>query len=307
MKKSIIITGADGFIGSHLVEYLSQRDYLIYALIIQDSSTRYRIENMSNVKIIECDLFQYEKISDKIPKNTAAFFHFAWSGVSPESRKCIEKQKINLALTMNAIKLAASVETQRFIFPGSTMEYSYSNHIINNEAVPSPQNAYGAVKVACRYLCEEMCRECNIEFNYIVISGIYSEDRIDNNVIYYTITTLLKNEKPKLTKLEQLWDYVHIDDVVRALELIVKYGKNGRFYTIGHGDNTPLYNYIYKIRDMINPNLELGIGEVEYKDGVIPMSCVDLKAINEDTGYVPHISFDEGICRVIAKVKEKIK
>lgn len=305
MGNSIIITGADGFIGSNLTKYLAELGYEVYALIIPSSPTRARIENINNVKIIECELSDYKKIEKKLPSNVLAFFHFAWSGVSPESRKSFEEQKLNIELTLNAIKLAEITKTKKFIFPGSTMEYSYSKQVINEMTVPSPQNAYGATKIACRFFCEVMCKDSKIDFIYVVISGIYSEKRMDSNVIYYTISSLLKNEKPKLTKLEQLWDYVHIDDVTSAFELIVKYGKDGRFYTIGHGDNWPLYNYIYKIRDIINPSLELGIGEVEYSDNRIPMSCVDLSSLTEDTGFVPKISFDEGIRRVIAKIKER--
>ena len=55
---------------------------------------------------------------------------------------------------------------------------------------------------------------------------------------------MLNNESPLLTKLEQMWDYVHIDDVVDALCLIGKLGKAGAIYTVGHGDNRQLKNYI---------------------------------------------------------------
>lgn len=306
MSGSVVITGGDGFIGSHLAKYLSNKDYSIYALTIKGSPLKDRIEGINGLHIIECDLLNYEEIIDMLPKNPDAVFHFAWAGVSPESRRTFDVQKVNLELTYNAIKLAASINAQKFIFPGSTMEYSYSNHIINSEAVPSPQNAYGAIKIACRYMCEVICKDFGIAFNYVVISSIYSEDRIDNNVIYYTIKSLLNGEKPQLTKLEQLWDYVHSDDVMHGLFLVMVYGKNGRFYTIGHGDNWSLANYIYKIRDIIDPSLELGIGEVPYGDDRIPMSCVDLSTIKEDTGFEPQIPFDIGIRSVIERVKERM-
>ena len=173
---------------------------------------------------------------------------------------------------------------------------------------PSPQNAYGAAKVAARFLCESLCKELKIPYIYAVATGIYASDRRDDNVIYYTISKLLKREKPSLTKLEQLWDYVHIDDAVEALYLISTKGKDGAFYSIGHGDNWALANYIYKIRDIIDPSLPLGIGEVPYKgrSGVLPCSCVDLTDLCHDTGFVPRVSFEEGITRVIEAVKNQL-
>lgn len=304
MSATVVISGGDGFIGSHLTRYLVECGYKVYALVMKGSPLVSRIADIDSVTIIEGDLDHYEEFFDELPRKPRAFLHFAWAGVSPEERKSVEKQRINLNISLSAVEMASKIGAEKFIFPGSTMEYSLSNHIINDEAAPSPQNAYGAVKISTRYLCSMKCKELGLNFVYAVISSIYSEDRIDNNVVYYTISTLLKREKPKLTKLEQLWDYVHIDDVMLGLRLIIEKGKDKRFYCIGHGDNWPLSNYILKIRDIIDPTLPLGIGEVPYEGNRLPMSCVDLSSIIDDTGFTPQIDFEQGIRRVIEKVKD---
>lgn len=305
MYRKIVITGADGFIGSHLSKYLAREEDEVYAIVIPKSPIKDRITNVAGIHIIEGDMNSYETLVEHLPKNPDAFIHFAWAGVAPEDRKSIEVQKSNLDLTMNAIKLAATIESAKFVFPGSTFEYIYSEKIINRYTTPSPQDAYGATKVAARYYSSMLCNQLNVPFVYAVISGIYAADRIDNNVINYSITKLLYREKPSVTKLEQLWDYVHIDDVIHALDLIIDSGKNGGFYVIGHGDNMPLANYIYLIRDLINPELPLGIGDVPYTSDKMPMSCVDLTEIHEDTGFVPQISFEKGIVDVIEKIRER--
>lgn len=61
----------------------------------------------------------------------------------------------------------------------------------------------------------------------MVITGIYAADRRDNNIIFYVIDKLLRKEKPLMTKLEQLWDYINIRDVVEALTLIGEKGQGG--------------------------------------------------------------------------------
>lgn len=299
-----MISGADGFIGSHLVRYFSEHDFEVYALTLPDSPTRFRIEGLKNVRILDKHLSELLSECDEFLYKPTAFIHLAWSGVAPEARNSVEKQATNIELCMQAVRLAAKIGAERFILPGSTMEYSYCGQEINEKACPSPQNAYGAAKISARYLCEALCEELNIAYIYAVITGIYSEDRRDNNVIYYTINELLNGRKPSLTALEQKWDYVYIDDVVCAFYLIALKGKNGAFYSIGHGDNWALANYILKIRDEIDSELPLGIGEVPYKDARLPSSCVDMKSLKCDTGFEPKISFEEGIRKVIQKVKE---
>lgn len=301
--RTVVITGADGFIGNHLTRYLTEHDMSVYAVIMPNSPLRGRIEPIPGVHVIEAELSEYLSFEKQIPRKPVALFHLAWSGVSSEARNSIEAQQSNLSLCMDAVRLASSIGAQRFILPGSTMEYAYCGKVINASALPSPQNAYGAAKVAARYLCAAMCEELGVPYIYAVISGIYSADRRDGNVIYYTIEKLLQRERPVYTKLEQLWDYIHIDDVVRAFYLIALKGRGGAFYSIGHGDNWPLANYIFMIRDIIDPSLPLGIGELPYKNGKLPSSCVDLTAIKADTGFVPTIPFDVGIKAVIGSVK----
>lgn len=305
--KTVVITGADGFIGHHLVRYMTSQGYTVYAIVIENSPTQSRLEGLEKVNVVVSNESNYETLADRLPKSPSAFIHLAWAGVSPEDRNCMDIQMKNVNLCLNAVKLAATINAKRFILPGSTLEYAYCGAPINERACPSPQNAYGAAKLASRYLCASQCEELKIPFIYTVITGIYSPDRTDNNIIFYTITSLLKGEKPSFTKLEQLWDYVHIDDVIRALYLVATSGKDKAFYTIGHGDNWPLYNYIYQIRNMINPELPLGIGEIPYKNGLCPSSCVDLTALQSDTGFEPKVPFEEGIRQVIDTVAEQLR
>ena len=152
-------------------------------------------------------------------------------------------------------------------------------------------------------MCSDYATRNNIDFVYAIVAGIYAADRRDNNVIFYTIDKLLRGEKPMLTRLEQLWDYVYIDDVMDAFFLIGEKGKGGAVYAIGHGDNWALSNYIDIIHRAINPELPLGIGEVPYTSDVMPSSCIDLTDIERDTGFRPKIDFETGISRVIKRIR----
>ena len=301
---TVIVSGASGFIGRHLVRYLSEQGVSVCALASPGRGGR--VEKLPNVSVVECSLDDWSEAAARLPQNPDAFLCLAWGGVSPENRNSFECQFANVGLSLNAVRLAAAVHAQRFILPGSTAEYAESQGPINAQSAPSPQNAYGAAKIAARFLCRALAEELGLPYIYTVITGTYSADRKDSNVIYYAISSLLQGKRPSFTRLEQLWDYVHIDDVVRALHLIAAEGKGGAFYTIGHGDNWPLSNYILCIRDIINPDAELGLGDIPYKGGKMPSSCVDLRSLQEDTGFVPRIPFDVGIREVIAEVSKEL-
>ena len=304
--KRVIVTGADGFIGTNFIKKLVEQHVEVWAVVYPLSETKHRIMGLKSVHCVETDISELQSKAAQFPKDVDAFYHFAWQGVNANDRNNLGIQLVNIDLCLKCIEFAATLGVKKFILPGSTSEYLYYGRPINEQAIPSPQNAYGSVKVALRYLAEQHAKQLRLDFIYVVITGIYAADRKDNNVIFYTIDKLLRGEKPSVTKLEQQWDYVNIEDVVEALMLVGEKGKSGAFYAIGHGDNQPLYKYIEVIRDYINPNLPLGIGEVPYANDILPSSCIDLSKLQEDTGFVPCVNFEEGIKAVIDTMKKEI-
>ena len=304
--KKVLITGADGFIGRNLVEKMLGNGMAVIAIVYPGNNI---YENNTNENLlVKCmDLNQIMNHVREFPNDIDVMYHFAWVGVKPEARNDLDVQMINVNMTIDCMKLANAIGIKKVVFPGSTNEYLYCGKPINKDAVPSPSNAYGAAKIALRYLCNDYASRNNIEFIYTIITGIYAADRRDNNVIFYTINKLLQREKPALTKLEQLWDYVYIDDVTEALYLMGEKGKGGAVYGVGHGDNWPLNNYIKIIRQKMDPSLPLGIGEIPYSSPVLPCSCIDLADIQRDTGFEPKVDFETGITKVIDKIKEDME
>ena len=301
--KKVLVTGADGFLGRHLVKKLLSEGKEVFG-VIYPGGVEYEDWHDNRLHIREMDLNGASRYAGEFPVGEIdVMYHFAWTGVKPEDRDLFDVQMKNIGMTTECMKLAAAIKIKRIVFPGSTCQYLYYGKPLNRDAPPSPADAYGAAKTALRYLCSAYAEEHGIDFIYTIITGVYSSDRIDNNVISYTINCLLRKEKPALTKLEQLWDYIHIDDAVEALFLAGEKGKKNAIYAIGHGDNWELRRYIEIIHNLIDSSLPLGIGEIPYSGDVIPSSCIDLSEIQRDTGFTPRVDFESGIAAVIEKMR----
>ena len=301
-----VITGADGFIGRHVTRYLSGARHSVTALVMPKSPIRGTIDGLPGVQVVECDLLHLDAVRSQVPVAPDVVLHLAWAGVSADDRDDLSIQRVNEDLSLAVVRFASEIHASRFVLPGSTMEYSLGEKVISGaDDVPTPQNAYGAVKVATRFLCEALARKLGLHFNYVIFSSVYGPDRRDGNVIYYVIRALLRGESPKLTKMEQLWDFIHIDDLVRALAAVCEKGVNGRTYPIGYGGRVRLAEYIQEIHRLIDPSIELGIGVRPYDYGRRPHSCVDTTALAQDTGFMPRISFSDGIKDVIRQIREE--
>ncbi len=202
-------------------------------------------------------------------------------------------------MALNALDVCNAVGCELFVSTGTVAEYALTTDVMNLYAKQSPNDMYGAAKVSAHYFLEVHARKLNQPFIWTVIPSTFGERRTDNNIITYTIKKLLCGEKPEYGNLEQMWDFLYVSEVVRALRLIGEKGKPNKVYGIGSGQYRPLCDYIKDIRNVINPSLELGIGEVPSLSKQSFSSCVNIYELIKDTGFQPEISFEAGIIKTV--------
>lgn len=294
MKKTIV-TGGTGFIGSWLIQELLNNDIEVTAIVRAKNKLLPDIINHKNCivieKPIEClDGGEFE-CSDKYD----AFFHLGWGGVSSEHKNETKQQIDNIVMSLAALEICNKIGCKKFLASGTVAEYAFCTNIMDVNAKQTPNDMYGAAKTSARYFLDVRARQLNQPFIWMVIPSTFGERRTDNNIITYTIRTLLQGEKPQYGSLTQMWDFLYVAEVVRAIRLIGEKGRIGKVYGIGSGRFRPLKSYIEDIRDIIDPSLELGIGEIPQMSQQTFSSCVNIYDVVNDTGFLPQITFQEGI------------
>lgn len=298
--KRIVITGGTGFIGSWLIKELIQHNVEVIALVRDIHTTIFdAMENRSLLHLIQYNTKEYEALSDN-SEQIDAFYHLAWAGVSTKQKNDGQLQLENIHFSMEMLEFAKKIGAARFFGMGTVAEYAFSENTIEaNGSRQTPNDMYGAAKTSAHYMLEAYARILDIPFNWIVIPSTFGEGRRDDNIITYTITTLLRGERPQYGMLMQMWDFLYVGEVARALRLIGEKGISGKTYGIGSGVYRQLKDYIVKIRDIINPELELGIGDIPSLSDKAFSSCVNIYELVKDTGFEPKVSFEEGINKTI--------
>lgn len=291
----VVVTGANGFLGSHLALSLANKGIEVIALVAKGFDYSF-LKNIKNIRCIEFELDHLNDLElDNSFDNVTLMYHMAWAGVNSSLKNEAILQAQNIIYSLSILEFAQKKNINRVIIPGSAAEMSCGNDIITGKECPAPSDLYSAAKVGTRYLCQTYAQQHNIDLIWTLITSIYGPGRNDNNLISYTIKSLLKKEKPSLTKLEQKWDYLYIDDLIEALIAVGKSGKGNKIYPIGSGEHYPMSVFVEKIRNYIDPTLPLGIGEIPYKSNVIDNQIMDISELRKDTGFIPQYSFDKGI------------
>lgn len=297
--KKIVVTGATSMLGVALIKECIKNDIEVLAVIRPNSSNEYRIPKSSLIEVIECGLEDIEKIKEYTNKKYDTFYHFAWDATSKQNRGNVFLQDLNITYTLNAIRVAKQIGCKMFVGAGSQAEYGRISHTISPNTVACPEIPYGIAKYTAGKLGGILCKELDMKFIWTRIFSVYGIYDNDQTMIMYCIDKLLKSEKPELTKCEQKWDYLHCEDAARAFRLIGEKGKDQSIYCIGSGQVRPLYEYVKIINNTIDKNLEVGIGTVEYSPNQVMHLCADITNLTEDTGFMPNISFEEGINKTI--------
>lgn len=301
--KTAIVTGASGFIGRNLITKLIKENVIIYALDKPEFAGK--VSESDNVRFIPMSLDDTEALVEPLREVKAdTLYHLAWSGVSTSNKNDYSMQLKNIEYTLNVMELAQQIGCGRVICPGSVSEYAYCGEPVNGNNKPTPGDMYAACKAATQIIAQLYAEQHGIDLIWLLIASVYGPGRDDANIITYSIKELLAGNKPSYTKLEQIWDYIYIDDLMNSIYLVGECGKPGSTYAIGSGQARPLSEYIMVIRDMIDPDLALGIGDMPYKTKRIDHSIVDISLLNEHTGFKPQVSFEEGIQRLIHYYKK---
>ena len=138
-----------------------------------------------------------------------------------------------------------------------------------------------------------------MKFNWARILSCYGEGDNDYTMVMSAIRAMLRGERMQFTPAEQVWDYIYAEDTAKAFVEIVEKGVDQKAYTVGSGEKRLLKDYIYAIRDAIDPTLDVGIGERDYNPDQVMYLVADTTELVADTGYKPSTTFEDGIKKTI--------
>lgn len=295
--KSILITGATGMIGSAIVEQAVKQGYEVTCLIRRGTTRIDNIPKDKNVKLIECDIDEYSSL--ELEEDYDVFMHLAWLKTFGNDRDNVELQLKNVQYTIDAVNLAKRAGCTVFIGAGSQAEYGIQKVDLTPSLPVNPESGYGIAKYTAGKLANMLCQQLEIRFNWLRILSVYGKNDNSYTLISYVIRELKAGRSPKLTKCEQIWDYLHCDDAARAFLSVAEKGIDGETYPLGSGRGRKLSEYVTDIRNSIAPDIKLTFGKKPYYPHQ-PMHLVaDVSELEKDTGWKPQVKFIDGIKEMI--------
>lgn len=294
--KKVIVTGANGFIGSSLLRLLSEQGIQIYAIVKDENENIDNIINISGVKIVYCSLEEIHKLPQLIKDSDIdTCIHLAWAGSFGNDRADYEMQLLNCKYALDVVSVVAKMGVKRFVGAGTLAEKDVLNYHMDDGATPNAVSIYGVAKLNAQLMTKALCTKLNVEHIWCYLSNTYGVGNTTNNFVNMASKKILGGERASFTIATQTYDFVYITDTVRAIFFAAAKGKTNTSYYLGSGSQRPLKEYIKIIRDTIDPDYPLYFGEVPFNGKSLLTDAYSVRKLKDDTGYEALVSFEDGI------------
>jgi UDP-glucose 4-epimerase len=296
----VLLTGASGFVGSHVLRRLLGEPRTEVAVFVRKPKEAWRIrDDLGRVRVFEIALEDAAGVESALeafrPTHLA---HLAWSGVLGRDRNDPAQQD-NVGHSLRLLEAALDSGARHFVGLGSQAEYGPCQARIDESTPTAPTTEYGRAKLSTCEQARSLCERRGARFAWLRLFSSYGPQDSPEWMIPYLALKLLHRERPAVTAAEQLWDYVYVDDAAAAIVAVLRSDSASGVFNLGSGSAPRLRDIIERVRDAIDPSLPVGFGEVAYRPDQVMHLEADIGRLARATGWGPQVGLDEGIRRTV--------
>jgi dTDP-glucose 4,6-dehydratase len=322
MKRTLLITGGAGFIGSHVVRLFVNK-YPEYTIVNGDSLTYAgNLENLKDVKDLPNYSFEKVDITDENAVN-ALFEKYAFDGVihlAAESHvdrsildplAFIKTNVLGTAILLNACRKywQKDLENKRF-YHVSTDEVFGSlgeEGFFTEETAYDPRSPYSASKASSDHFVKAYYHTYKLPVVLSNCSNNYGSHHFPEKLIPLAIHNIKTNKPvPVYGKGENVRDWLFVEDHARAIDTIFHNGRIGETYNIGGFNEWKNIDLIMLLCEVMDRKLGRPAGTsaqlityVKDRAGHDLRYAIDATKLNKELGWAPSLQFEEGLEKTV--------
>ena len=279
--KKILITGATGFIGSHLTRKLTEEGFEVGIIKRENSNIRRISDLIKNLSIYDADLRDIHEVSKVISHfKPEVIFHLAtYYAVEHKSEEVSLMLDTNVLGTINLLEASKKSNVKLFINTSSCFVYQENKNKLKESADLNPLNLYALTKMQAEQACSFYTEKYGLGTITFRLFPPYGPADHERRLIPYTIKNFFKGKKIKLTTGKQRWDFVYVDDIIEAYfkllnipDLPIKH----EIFNIGTGNAISIREVISQLKEIIGSSIEPEWGAIPHRKNEVWFICADI-------------------------------
>jgi len=304
----ILVTGAGGFIGSHLTEYLVEKGHKVKAFVRYNSRNFWgwleKSKYIDDVEIYSGDIRDYDSVYESMKGIDYVFHLAALIGIPYSYYSPLAYIKTNIEGTYNILQSARELGTKRVIHTSTSEVYGTAQYIPIDEKHPiNPQSPYSATKASADYLAKTFYLSFSLPVTIVRPFNTFGPRQSARAVIPTIISQALKGKKEiELGNIDSSRDFSYVLDIVEGMYKIGLHEKSlGEIINLGTAKDISIHNLVTLISKLTNIELKIKVDSKRIrpeKSEIRRLVCDYSKAKNL-TGWKPRYTLEEGLKKTI--------
>ena len=306
----VLITGAAGFVGSHVARKLVSARAEVHA-ICKPSSDRWRLADCSEgISWHTADISDGSAIEEIFSQvRPEAVLHLGAYGIDYAQQDPHELFNSNVYGTLFIVRMAANFGARRMIHTGSCSEYDSSSLPIPESAPPFPHTLYGVTKAASTMLVIQQGKQLALPVIVLRLFGLYGPFEAKKRFIPTVLLACLNGRPASLTPGQQRRDYTYIEDVAHlyaSLALAQSFPQSDVF-NIGSGQGHSLKELGSLVERATGRTGMLKWGDLAHRTNEVQCQVADISKAKRELRWLPRTSLEEGLRKTIAYFESEQK
>lgn len=304
-KSRVLVTGATGFIGSHLVDQLVSLNAQV-TVVVRSASSHWRLQKISDkIEYLTADLTQPETLK-RAYKGRKFDFLFHLAALTKHDRNpalLTQSFNHNVIGALNLFAYFLNSGIKMVVNIGTCEEYGNNKAPFHELMRESPVSSYSASKVSISHYAQMLWRIYKFPIVTVRPFLTYGPRQTDDNLIPYIIRQTLKNMPFNTTKGEQTREFHYVSDMVEGiLQAAATPQGRGEVIDLGTGEEYQVKNVV-KLIMSLTKSKSVWKKDLSYRQGeVMHFYCKGEKA-KQLFHWQPKINLEKGITRTIAWYK----
>ena len=295
----ILITGAAGFIGANLTRKLIKTGNEIN-ILIKEASNLWRINDIvSNCNVHKIDLKKVEDVRNVVKKiNPELVYHCAGHGIYPSQKNSAEVFSTNILGTFNLLNaLNENNNLHRLVNLGSFFEY-----------LTNPTDPYTISKITQTKLAEHFFKEKKLPIITLRLFTPYGKFDSPGRLICDLMIALIRNKPLEIFSKYTKRDFIHIDDVITALEIASQQPDiTGEIIDIGTGNEISVEEIVSMSNQLSDNELVINWNDTKQREvDILPENIFLGRQQTQKLNWNPSTSLEDGLQRTIEWYKQNI-
>jgi nucleoside-diphosphate-sugar epimerase len=310
--RKVLVTGASGFIGGHLVDRLLADGSAVTVLVRSETTLPKRW--LGRITPVLCDDWNEHGLMRVLPAfGCDTVFHLAAYGVRPDNRDIGRMIQLNAEMPATLVRLCRQWQA-RLVISGTFSEYMKpaSNDLVTELSPLELYKLYGSSKAAGSLLASAVAKDLDVGLRILRLFKVYGAGEAPHRLLPMLVAGLSRKQRVAMSPGTQVLDFVYVDDVIDALLRAADHVRDRgdvAIWNVATGQGHSVRHFAELVANAMKVDGSLlGFGEIPMRKDDEPWFVGSPELMQAQLGWRPRINLETGVgAAVAALLKDELE